>query len=163
METLVLLLGSNMGNKAQNINDAIQLIEKNIGKIDQKSSVYETEPWGNSDQDSFYNQAVLLHSSIAPNELLQKCQAIELQLGRDRAKVQKWLSRTIDIDILIYGNQIIKTPNLNVPHPELPNRNFALIPLMELLPEFEHPELKKPIDELYFESLDELEVLKLEI
>jgi len=163
METLVLLLGSNMGNKAQNINDAIQLIEKNIGKIDQKSSVYETEPWGNSDQDSFYNQAVLLHSSIAPNELLQKCQAIELQLGRDRTKEQKWLSRTIDIDILIYGNQIIKTPNLKVPHPELPNRNFALIPLMELLPEFEHPELKKPIDELYFESLDELEVLKLEI
>jgi len=163
METIVLLLGSNMGNKAQNLKDAIQLIEKNISKIVQKSSVYETEPWGNSDQDSFYNQAVLLHSSIAPNELLQKCQAIELQLGRDREKEQKWSSRTIDIDILIYGNQIINTPNLKVPHPELPNRNFALIPLMELLPEFEHPELKKPIDELYFESLDELEVLKLEI
>lgn len=163
METIVLLLGSNMGNKAQNLKDAIQLIEKNISKIVQKSSVYETEPWGNSDQDSFYNQAVLMYSSIAPNELLQKCQSIELQLGRDRAKEQKWSSRTIDIDILIYGNQIINTPNLKVPHPELPNRNFALIPLMELMPEFEHPELKKPIDELYFESLDELEVLKLEI
>lgn len=163
METIVLLLGSNMGNKAQNLKDAIQLIEKNISKIVQKSSVYETEPWGNSNQDSFYNQAVLLHSSIAPNELLQKCQTIELQLGRDREKEQKWSSRTIDIDILIYGNQIINTPNLKVPHPELPNRNFALIPLMELMPEFEHPELKKPIDELYFESLDELEVLKLEI
>ncbi len=163
MESAVLLLGSNIGDKAANINQAIQLIQKNIGKISQTSSMYESEPWGNQDQDSFYNQAVLLQIKETPEQLLAKCQAIELELGRDRKTAQKWTARTIDIDILIIGSKIINTPNLKVPHPELQNRNFALIPLMELLPEYEHPVLNKPIDELYFDSNDELEVLKLEI
>ena len=152
-----------MGDRQGQIRAAAELIHKNIGKIAKKSHVYETQPWGNTEQESFLNQVVMANTTFDPRELLEKIGKIERELGRERRKDQdKWGPRTIDIDILFYGKRVIRDKGLEIPHPELHKRAFVLVPLLEIAPDLEHPILKKQIDELYMDCKDESVVVMLD-
>jgi 2-amino-4-hydroxy-6-hydroxymethyldihydropteridine diphosphokinase len=135
-------IGSNLGNKSKNVQQALDFISALQGvKVKQQSSLYLTAPWGKTDQDDFINQVVAVETDLAPLELLHKLQAIEIKLGRQR-DVQ-WGPRTIDLDILLYGEEVIDLEELKVPHPYLKQRLFVLIPLQELNPELELPDGSK--------------------
>jgi 2-amino-4-hydroxy-6-hydroxymethyldihydropteridine diphosphokinase len=154
-------LGSNMGNRATNLRNAAGLIDKLIGKIARKSRIYDTEPWGKTDQDHFYNQVLMVNTTLDPRDLLEAITTIEKEMGR--VKTEKWGPRIIDIDILLYGKRVVRDKGLDIPHPEMHQRMFVLVPLMEIAPELEHPILKQPIDALYIECTDPTEVVDLEI
>ena len=158
MNKVVLLLGSNMGERHTNIKKASISIEHELGKIVQSSSVYETEPWGNTQQQHFLNQVIIISSDLTSEELMKKIISIEEKSGRIR-KI-KWEPRIVDIDVLFFNNETISTKILTVPHPGLHLRKFALIPLVELIPEFNHPVLKKSMTELLHDLKDPLEVKK---
>jgi len=162
MNTVYLILGSNLGNKLQTLQQAIKLIEKEIGTINKVSGVFETAAWGNTSQPDFINQAVSVHTLLSAHEVLQRILGIEKKLGRVRDN-QKWKERIIDIDILFYNNSIINTPELTVPHPYLQDRKFVLIPLLEIVPDYIHPVLNKRIDVPLKECTDELEVKALKV
>lgn len=155
-EKIYLHTGSNLGQKEQNLANARQLIYENIGLITAESELYETEAWGFSDQPSFVNQALEVTTTLSPEQLLHKILSIELKMGRVRN--QKWEPRLIDIDIIFYGDHIIKTENLIIPHPHMHERNFVLVPLMEIAKDVIHPELKLSLKELYKNSKDPLKV-----
>ncbi len=159
-KSVYLLLGSNQGEREANLQNARKAIEKSIGKIAQKSHLYETQSWGKTDEDDHLNQALEVQTVLSPREVLRKIQQIETDMGRTRT--QKYGSRVIDIDILMYENLVINEPDLIIPHAELPNRNFALIPLMEIVGEMEHPTIGLPIEEIYLACEDELEVFMLD-
>jgi 2-amino-4-hydroxy-6-hydroxymethyldihydropteridine diphosphokinase len=152
-------LGSNMGDRKVNIKTASDLIEKNIGKIAKRSHLYETQPWGQPEQEWFYNQVVMINTTLDPRGLLEAVGYVERQMGRKRA--EKWGPRVIDVDILFYGKRIIRDKGLEIPHPELHKRAFVLVPMMEIAPEYEHPTLHKQIDELFMECQDLSEVVML--
>jgi 2-amino-4-hydroxy-6-hydroxymethyldihydropteridine diphosphokinase len=160
MNNIYLHLGSNMGDKQDNIAKAILAIGKRIGKIVTKSSLYETEAWGIKEQESFINQAVQINSDLSPREMLTKCLAIETEMGRQRK--EKWGPRIIDIDILFFGTKKINDKDLVIPHSEIPNRNFVLIPMMEIAGELIHPVLNKSIEEIYDECKDICEVIQID-
>ncbi len=153
-------LGSNVGNRASNLHEAILLIEKNIGKAAKKSHVYETQPWGEPNQDAFMNQVIMINTTLDPRDLLDKISRIERELGRE--KKEKWGPRVIDIDILFYGKRVIRDKGLEIPHPELHKRAFVLVPMMEIAPEFEHPVLDKQIDDLYMNCGDDSDVVMMD-
>lgn len=153
-------LGSNVGDRAANLKVAADLITKNVGKIAKKSHLYETQPWGNTDQESFLNQVIMINTTLDPRDLLEKISKIERELGRERR--EKWGPRPLDIDILFYGKRVIRDKGLEIPHPELHKRAFVLVPLMEIAPELEHPILKKQVDELYMACDDLSEVVMLD-
>ncbi len=153
-------LGSNVGDRAANLKVAADLIAKNVGKIAKKSHLYETQPWGNTDQESFLNQVIMINTTLDPRDLLEKISKIERELGRERR--EKWGPRPLDIDILFYGKRVIRDKGLEIPHPELHKRAFVLVPLMEIAPELEHPILKKQVDELYMACDDLSEVVMLD-
>ena len=157
---VVLCLGSNVGNRGANLRDAIVLIEKNIGKIAKKSHVYETQPWGEPNQDPFYNQVIMINTTLDPRDLLDRISMAERDLGRERK--EKWGPRVIDIDILFYGKRVIRDKGLEIPHPELHKRGFVLAPMLEIAADFVHPLLNKQIDELYMNCPDESDVVQLE-
>jgi 2-amino-4-hydroxy-6-hydroxymethyldihydropteridine diphosphokinase len=156
MEGVFLLLGSNLGNRAEVLNKAIEALEKNNVQLVNKSSVYETAAWGKTDQQAFLNQVVKVKTKYNPEELLSVILNIELELGRVR-KV-KWGERLIDIDILYFNNQIIKEEELEIPHPGIPNRRFTLIPLVEICPQFIHPVMQINQKELLNNCQDSLGV-----
>jgi 2-amino-4-hydroxy-6-hydroxymethyldihydropteridine diphosphokinase len=151
---IFLLLGSNLGDKLDNLKRA----REHLGEVFRTSAVYETGAWGNTDQPDFLNQVIEIGSPLAPAALLEKVLRIEKELGRIR--LERWGSRLIDIDILLYGNKIVESANLIVPHPELPNRRFALTPLAEIAPSFLHPVLRKTIAQLLEECKDPLPVTR---
>jgi 2-amino-4-hydroxy-6-hydroxymethyldihydropteridine diphosphokinase len=156
-----LLLGSNLGDKKSNLARAIQLLEARTGKASRVSSLYETAPWGVGElQPDYYNQALAISTTLTPEELLQTVLQIEKEMGRERTSPNA--PRTIDIDILLYDNVRIQTKALEIPHPRLHLRNFALIPLMEIAGQELHPVFQKSIEELYFDSTDESEVILLD-
>ena len=157
---IYLLLGSNLGDRLHYLQEARKLIAEKIGEISLASGLYETEPWGISEQPPYLNQALQVSTSLPPTDLMHSLLHIEQQLGRSRGG--KWGPRSIDIDILFYGNTILNTPDLVIPHPELPHRNFALIPMLEIAPELVHPQLGKTIEELFDESEDPLDVMLFE-
>lgn len=126
------------------------------GKIAAESSLYETAPWGNTEQPPFLNQAIALDTDLDPHLLLSTLLAIEKSLGRVRTT--QWAPRPIDIDILLYGDVVIHEPELTVPHPALPERRFALTPLNEIASGLSHPVLQKTIGELLAECKDTLDV-----
>lgn len=156
---IFLALGSNMGERKVNLRVAATLIDKEIGKIVKSSHVYETQPWGKKDQDFFLNQVVMANTTLDPRELLEAITKIEREMGRQRT--EKWGPRLIDIDILFYGKRVVRDKGLEIPHPEIQERAFVLVPMMEIAPEFEHPILKKPMDELYMECTDDSTVVML--
>lgn len=159
MYTTFLLLGSNLGDSKQYLADAIDMIGERAGKIEKLSSLYQTESWGKTDQPDFINQAVQLSTTLSPQSLLSTILEIEKELGRLRK--EKWGSRTIDIDILLYDNLIINEPGLIIPHPFLPERRFALMPLQEIAADFIHPVSGRKIEQLLLELTDKLFVKKL--
>jgi len=152
-------LGSNVGDRLKYIEDAIARISGLEGvALVKKASVYETEPWGVKDQDYFLNTAVEIETSLSAEDIHKAIKSVEEELGRESR--EKWTSREIDIDLLFYGNEIIDSENLKVPHREIENRKFVLIPLAELNQDIIHPVLNKPISVLLRETGDHLEVLK---
>jgi 2-amino-4-hydroxy-6-hydroxymethyldihydropteridine diphosphokinase len=155
-----LLIGSNMGDRKAYLAQAAAEIGKIIGKITQKSRLYETQAWGLTNQPDFMNQALEVETTLSPQATLAKILAIETDMGRTRA--EKWAERTIDIDILLFADVIVEEADLQIPHPRLPERNFALVPLMEIAGETEHPILKTTIEDIYFESPDTLDVFEVE-
>lgn len=153
-------LGSNVGDRAGQLRAAAALIQKLIGKIARKSHVYETQPWGKTDQDAFLNQVVMVNTVLDPRGLLDAIGKIERELGRERR--EKWGPRPIDIDVLFYGRRIVRDKGLEIPHPELHKRAFVLAPLLEIAPEYVHPVLKQPIDQLYMNCEDPSDVVMLD-
>lgn len=154
MTIVYLCLGSNKGDRIGYIQQATSLLgELNGTKIIQASSFYETEPWLEKQTTWFVNAVLEIRTSLSALELLSECQRIEHQLGRNRANEERYGERTIDIDILFYGNEIVNEDNLQVPHEFLHQRAFVLVPFLEINPDFIHPVLNKSVSELY----DELE------
>lgn len=156
MHTLFLLLGSNLGNRQQHIDNAERMIASYIGIIDKTSSVYETEPWGYSEQPSFLNKVIVSKTNLLPHDVLEKIIDIEIKLGRIRN--EKWHERIIDIDVLFYDDLIYDAADLKIPHPHLHERRFTLMPLYELVPDYCHPVLRKTIRKLLDECADNTRV-----
>lgn len=156
MHIAYLLTGGNLGNRKENLEKAATLINKECGEIFACSSVYETSAWGNADQPAFYNQAIAVQTTLTARQLMRKVLKIEKIMGRIRK--EKYGPRIIDIDILFYDNEIHNYPLLKLPHPELPNRRFALAPLSEIAPDLMHPVLNKNIKELLLTCSDNLDV-----
>ena len=157
MIKVYLLLGGNLGDKKQVFEETTKLLGDQVGTITRQSHIYETEPWGFESSDLFWNQVLELSVAIAPEEVLEKTQQIEHQLGRTR-KANQYDSRIIDIDILFYGDQVISLDKLSIPHPRIPERRFVLVPLNEIVPELMHPVLQKTIGQLLLECPDQLRV-----
>jgi len=159
MSIAYLLLGSNIGERHKNLALAIANIEQKAGIIQQTSSIYETAPWGITDQPFFLNQSVRIKTNLSPMDLLHTLQAIEKKMGRTHTK--KWSSRLIDIDIIFYNRQIIQSDELIIPHPYFHLRRFALVPVIEIVSNhFIHPLLNVSCKELLENCEDEGEVRK---
>jgi 2-amino-4-hydroxy-6-hydroxymethyldihydropteridine diphosphokinase len=156
MTTAFLLLGSNEGTRMQFLQDARDKIDDTAGQVISISSIYETAPWGNTEQGPFLNQVIEISTNLEPLLLLGKLQDIETNMGRIRK--EKWGPRRLDIDILFYGTRLLKTPLLTIPHPGIPERRFTLVPLAEIAEGFVHPVLKKNMKELLAECKDTLGV-----
>lgn len=155
-----LLLGSNMGARLQLLEEAIKNISIQVGKVTSQSSIYETAAWGKTDQPGFLNVAIEVTTALTPLEVLNKALAIEAQLGRVRE--EKWGTRLIDIDIIFYNNEVLSIPNqLEIPHPEMQNRKFVLVPLVEIAPELLHPVFHTSISSLLTALDDDLPVIKI--
>ncbi len=157
---ICLHLGSNMGDRSQNLAKAIVEINKKVGTVNKQSSIYQTEAWGETDQPDFLNQTILATTNLPPKTVLTTILRIEETMGRIREK--KWGPRLIDIDLLFYGDLILETESLTLPHPQIPFRNFVLIPTMEIFGDFIHPVFDLSVEELYLRSQDEGEVFLLE-
>ena len=157
-ERVFLLLGSNQGDSAAQLETARHLIQTELGSIQQASSLYQTAAWGKTDQPDFLNQVLELETSLAPRELLNQMLAIEQQMGRQRLEYMG--PRVIDIDLLAYGTRILDEPGLQVPHPRLPLRRFVLIPLAEIAPGWIHPVSEHSIEHLLEICPDRLDVNK---
>lgn len=157
MNTAYLLLGGNLGNRLQNLQSALSLINSKAGVITKKSNVFVTKAWGNEQQSDFYNQAICVETKMIAIDLLNTLLKVEEQLGRKRT-ADKWQARTMDIDILFFNDTIIDSEELKVPHPFIQERKFVLIPMAEIASDFIHPVLKKSIKQLMDECKDILEV-----
>jgi 2-amino-4-hydroxy-6-hydroxymethyldihydropteridine diphosphokinase len=151
-------LGTNLGDRHENLKQAIEKLAT-IGRVLETSKIYETSAWGLEEQDDFLNQVIILETDQKPFELLQSIQEIEKAVGR--TKSIKWGPRVIDIDILFIQDRIMDDQHLIIPHPHIQNRNFVLVPLMELDPDFIHPKLNLSIIELYADSTDDCDVVEL--
>lgn len=138
-----ILLGSNMGNREELLNEAIVMIESRCGKVVLKSSLYESEPWGFETENLFLNQAIAIEPVLSPHDLLKELLTIEAELGRKRKENHiGYESRPIDLDIIYYDDLINNDEDLILPHPRLHQRRFVLTPLCEIAPDFVHPVFK---------------------
>ncbi len=136
---VALSLGTNLGNRLENLTQAIYLINNTVGEIIDTSNIYETEPWGFQCKNFFLNSAATLNTYLSPQNLLLELQKIEKILGRTHKTKDSYQARIIDIDIIFYGNKIIKSENLAIPHPHMHKRKFVLFPLNEIAPTWKHP------------------------
>jgi 2-amino-4-hydroxy-6-hydroxymethyldihydropteridine diphosphokinase len=144
MNTAYLILGTNLGNRLLNLDEAIRLIAAKAGTVEARSKIYVTAAWGKTDQPDFYNQAIRISCGSSASELLRTLLDIEKQMGRYR-NGEKWAERLIDIDILFFNNAVINEEHLHIPHPHIAKRLFVLVPMEELAPELEHPVSGKSI------------------
>ena len=158
MNKIYLLLGSNIGDSQLQFSVAIKNIEQKIGTLIRQSKLYSTAAWGDTRQPDFLNQVILVETALTPLETMQTILAIEKEMGRVRTL--KNAPRIIDIDILFFNKVILDEPTLTLPHPEIQNRRFVLIPLNELAPNFHHPVLGLSVHELLKICPDRLTVKK---
>ena len=154
-----LLLGSNLGNKENNLGTARNHISSSVGTIIKISSIYNSEAWGFTDQPAFLNQVLQVETSLNPQQLLREILNIEILMSRIRTN--KWRERTIDIDILYYEDLVINDEALTIPHQEIPNRRFTLIPLCEIAPKEIHPILNISNSDILEKTADVLGVEKI--
>jgi 2-amino-4-hydroxy-6-hydroxymethyldihydropteridine diphosphokinase len=163
MATTFLLLGSNLGQKTENLRSAENEICVKIGNLIKKSSIIESPPWGFEHKEDFLNQVLQIETQYSPFELLKAILSIEKKFGRVRSlKKNVYLPRIIDIDILFYNGSIIETEKLVIPHPKLHLRRFTLEPLQEIAPDLIHPILGKTIQKLLEICTDDSKIKKLE-
>jgi 2-amino-4-hydroxy-6-hydroxymethyldihydropteridine diphosphokinase len=160
VSSIYLLLGGNQGERVSVLAKASQLLAEQLGTIIASSPLYETAAWGKTDQPDFLNQAIHIDTKFSPVESLAIIHDIEQLLGRQRT--EHWGQRTLDIDILFYEDEVIHSSRLVIPHPEVQNRRFALIPLKAIAAELVHPVLGKNISTLLDECPDKLEVFLFE-
>jgi 2-amino-4-hydroxy-6-hydroxymethyldihydropteridine diphosphokinase len=150
---IFLLLGSNLGDRLQTLQVTRDMIGEKVGEISIRSSVYETAPWGVTDQPAYLNQVIVINTAQEPEEILRNILDIEHELGRIR--YERWGARVIDIDLLYYNDLMLDSARLTVPHPRLQDRRFTLIPLVEIAPDFINPVLQKTSIQLLSECSDE--------
>ena len=156
MERCYILFGSNMGDKAEIFDRACLLINNRCGRVVGKSSAYESEPWGFEAEEWFLNRVIGVETELEPETLLQRLLEIEAELGRVRhPETQGYASRTADLDILYFGNRILHTETLTVPHPRLHQRRFALLPMCEVASQWVHPVFQKTQIELLQQCTDD--------
>jgi 2-amino-4-hydroxy-6-hydroxymethyldihydropteridine diphosphokinase len=154
-----LLLGSNLGDRPQVLAAAREAIGEKAGSIVTQSAIYETAPWGITDQPAFLNQVIEISTSLLPEDLLRIILNIEHDLGRVR--YERWGARVIDIDILYFGQTVMDSARLTLPHPRIQDRRFVLAPLAEIAPRFLHPLLQKTSSKLLEECPDTSAVSKI--
>jgi 2-amino-4-hydroxy-6-hydroxymethyldihydropteridine diphosphokinase len=147
-------LGTNLGNREENLKKAIENIIISAGEVISISGIYVTDPWGFRSEDHFLNMVILINTRLKAVDLLKQLLKIEMQTGRVRG-AEKYSSRVIDIDILLYENEIINKPYLKIPHPKIQERKFVLVPLCDIAPEKIHPVLKKTFAALLKECKDD--------
>ena len=146
LNKVLLLLGSNVGDRLKYISTALLKISDQIGIITKQSSFWKTDAWGDTNQEYYINCAAAIQTKLSATKILKKINSIETEMGRVRK--QKWEARIIDIDILFNNNYKIKTPDLEIPHPQFQNRKFAIMPVQEIEPELWHPGLQIKIDDI---------------
>lgn len=151
---IILSIGSNKGNKLENIKKCIELIHNKIAIVVNVSKVYETPSWG-FQSDTFYNVALLVHTAKSPEKILEKILWAEKELGRTRTNSNEYQAREIDVDIIAFDQEVITSENLQIPHPRMQDRLFVLKPIEDLQTDFVHPVLKKNIKELIRECPDQ--------
>lgn len=151
---VVLSIGSNQGNRLENIQNCISLIHQEVGTVIRVSKLYETPAWG-FESDAFYNCALLLHTASSAQKILNQVLKVEKQLGRIRLNQDGYQSRIIDVDVIVFDDEIIESEKLQIPHPLMQNRNFVLLPVQDLKLDWKHPVLQKTILELIAISPDD--------
>jgi 2-amino-4-hydroxy-6-hydroxymethyldihydropteridine diphosphokinase len=162
MNQAIILLGSNMGNRHRMLEDAAHHIDSKAGQVVRHSSLYETEPWGFEAEQNFLNQVLVVDTDREPEELMVLLLSIEKQLGRERDRsAAGYASRIIDLDILFYDDRVIDMEHLKIPHPELHNRRFTLMPLHEVAPDLVHPVLGQTVTQLLRDCPDNATVRRL--
>lgn len=153
MSSIVFIsLGGNLGNTLEIFKNSSLEIEKKIGRITAFSKIYQTAAWGKTDQPDFLNQVISVETELIPEKILSELLAIELFFGRRRDVI--WGPRTLDLDILFVGNQVISSEYLDIPHPQIAHRRFVLIPMAEIAPHFMHPVLQQSMMELLEQTTD---------
>ena len=160
MNKVFLGIGTNLGDRKRNLREAIKQIEEHIGKVLNSSSVYETAPWGFEAETDFLNMVILVETIHSPGELLKKIFAIESGLGRERNQ-DRYSSRVIDIDILLYDDLMVDEKGLKIPHRLMHERRFVLAPFCEIAPDLIHPKLRKRMSVLLEECRDRTKISKL--
>lgn len=159
MTIVYLCLGSNKGDRVGYVQQATRLLGEIEGvSIVRTSSLYETQPWLEIDTNWYVNAVIEVKTSLSAADLLEECMRIEKQLGRNRATEGPQGDRTLDIDILFYGKEIIREKDIQIPHKRLHQRAFTLVPMLELNPDFIHPELNKSVEKLH-EDLENPEMV----
>ncbi len=158
MNNIYLLLGSNMGNSKARLLKAVVQIEKQIGTVIRQSGLYSTAAWGNANQPDFLNQVIIVETKLSAPQTMQTILNIEKKMGRIRTF--KNAPRVIDIDILFFNKEIIEQEHLSIPHPQIQNRRFVLVPLNQLSPNLKHPILNKTVHQLLINCSDKLNVKK---
>ncbi|MGC8803866.1 MAG: 2-amino-4-hydroxy-6-hydroxymethyldihydropteridine diphosphokinase [Bacteroidales bacterium] len=162
MESVFLSLGSNLGDRYGYLQYAHRAIEHRIGGVMAKSSVYESAPWGFASDNFFYNQVLRIQCEVEVTELLLALQQVEREAGRERLTTH-YADRTLDIDILFYGDKVVTLPDLIVPHPYITERRFVLEPLCEIAPSFVHPVLQLNLQELLDQCRDTSIIRKINV
>ena len=156
--TAYLSIGSNLGERKDNLTNAIKQIEANCGNIIKASAIYETAAWGNTEQPSFLNQCLVLKTDLSAKKLIKQLLHIERLMGRERK--EKMGPRLIDLDIILMDEEVVFSEFLTLPHPHLQDRKFVLLPLAEIAPKAFHPIFNKTVEQLLIECSDVLDVKK---